>query len=173
MSSQPASISAYVDATFNPSVAGNEATFRVFLKNAFNNHYIFIQTVALVVFSVLQADAMGLRLAASMVKAWDEILFLSFLIVGPWPMMWKQGTYLTIDIGRLGPYLWISSTLLLAPTLSGFHTFLGPKISLLIFLPKRHIFAAKHLDVISGKPLKLVLLLWKTPLCILFGMLNK
>lgn len=49
----------------------------MFLKNPTTQHSIFIQGVASDVFSVLQADAMGLLLAASVVKAlgWRNVSF--------------------------------------------------------------------------------------------------
>lgn len=79
LSLQPAGFLAYVDAAFNPAVARNEASFGVFLRNEDNNHSIFIQAMALNVFSVLQAEAMGLLLAASTAKTlgWNSISFLS------------------------------------------------------------------------------------------------
>ena len=59
---------AYVDATFNPSTAGDEVSFGVFLKNAFSRHSVFIQAATSNVFSVLQVEAMGLLLGGSAIK---------------------------------------------------------------------------------------------------------
>ena len=59
---------AYIDATYNPIVSQDKASFGVFLRDESRNHSIFIQGVARNVCSILQAEALGLLLAAETVK---------------------------------------------------------------------------------------------------------
>lgn len=70
---------AYVDAAYNPTANQDKAFLGVFLRDESRNHSIFIQAVAMNVCSVLQAEALGLLLAAAVVKAlnWSSIYFLS------------------------------------------------------------------------------------------------
>lgn len=75
----PAGPLAYVDAAFNPSQAGNVATTGVWLKLPSSHQSIFVQAIFANVSSVLQAEAHGLLLAASIVNAlgWTDVSFLT------------------------------------------------------------------------------------------------
>lgn len=66
--SQIAGLSAYSDAAYNLKIAKEEAGLGVYLKNDANSHTIFIQAFAKNISSVLQAEALGLTLAAMEVK---------------------------------------------------------------------------------------------------------
>jgi hypothetical protein len=69
----------YSDAAYNPEIAKEEAGLGVYLKDEVNNHTIFVQAAARNVFSVLQAEALGLALSVVVVKAlgWNSAVFFS------------------------------------------------------------------------------------------------
>lgn len=60
---------AHIDAAYNPEVAIDEAGLGIYQRDDLNNHSIFIQASAKNVHSSLQAEALGLVVAAPAVKA--------------------------------------------------------------------------------------------------------